>query len=78
MLGGVRVEDHETGHGPAFQACGSVTRWGGENSQGAIGNPEITTVPKVHSNGVSAETLRAFRGGENEFGSLQGLVSRAI
>jgi hypothetical protein len=55
-----------------------VTRWSGNDAQSAIGNPEITTVPRVHSNGVSAETLRAFRRGENEFGSLQGLVSRVI
>ena len=38
-----------------------MTRWGSKNPQSAIGNPEITTVPRVHSNGVSAETLRTFR-----------------
>jgi hypothetical protein len=55
-----------------------VTRWGSKDAQGAIANAEITTVPGVHSNGVSAETLRAFRSGENESGSLQRLVSRVI
>jgi hypothetical protein len=55
-----------------------VTRWSSKNPQSTIGNPKITTVPGVHSNGVSAETLRAFRSGENELGSLQGLVSRVI
>jgi hypothetical protein len=55
-----------------------VTRWSGNDAQSAIGNPEITTVPRVHSNGVSAETLRAFGSGKNELSSLQRLVSCVI